>query len=105
MKNSLAPYQTYPNDSHHESGVKLGLKDKSRGSKPFIPIEAEIPLMPLMPDYPSNNFNSQQNQGIASSKVNTNLINPGSIPLLDLSEEQNIVGGAKSKKGKQKTKR
>ena len=105
MKNSLAPYQTYPNDSGHESGVKLGLKDKSRASKPFIPIEAEIPLMPLMPDFPSNNFNSQQGQAIANSKVNTNLVNPGAIPLLDLSEEQNIAGGAKAKKGKQKTKR
>lgn len=85
MKNSLAPYQTYPNDSQHQSGVKLGLKDKSRASKPFIPIEGEIPLMPLMPDYPSNNFNSQQSQSIGNNKVNTNIINPGAIPLLDLS--------------------
>jgi hypothetical protein len=102
MKNSLAPYQTYPNDSGHESIVKLALKDKSRASKPLIPIEAEIPLMP---DYPSNNFNSQQTQATSNSKVNPNLVNQGAIPLLDLSEEQNIAGGIKTKKGKQKTKR
>jgi hypothetical protein len=39
----------------------------------------------LMPDYPSNNFNSQQSQSIGNNKVNTNIINPGAIPLLDLS--------------------
>lgn len=87
MKNSIAPYQTYPNDSQHDSGVKLTFKDKNRSSKPFIAIEGEIPLMPLMPDYPTNNFNSLQSQvGLVNSKVNINLVNPGAIPLLDLSE-------------------
>ena len=103
MKSSIAPYQTYPNDSQYESGVKLGQRDKGRGSKALIPIEADIPLMP---DYAPSSFNSQQTQP-AASKVNPTLFNPGNIPLLDLSEEQNIVmvGGAKTKKGKQKTKR
>lgn len=83
MKNSIAPYQTYPNDSQYESGVKLTLKDKGRGSKPFIPIDADLPLMP---DYAHNSFNSQQSQAIANSKVNSALVSPGNIPLLDLSE-------------------
>jgi len=61
--------------------------------------------MPLIPEYSPPNNGSQQIQGLANSKFNSNLINPGAIPLLDLSEEQNVVMGAKTKKGKQKTKR
>jgi hypothetical protein len=58
-----------------------------------------------MPDYAPSSFNQQPAQTVGNSKVNSVVVHPGNIPLLDLSEEQNIVGGAKTKKGKQKTKR
>ena len=107
MKQAGQPYQTYPNESHHDSRAR---GNKNRGnSKPNIVIEGDIPLLPVMPA-DSNAFASFQggssiNQGILSnSKSKVNVVSSGAIPLLDLSEEQHTFHAAKSKKGK-KTKR
>ena len=103
MKQSRAPYQTYPNEQ--DSRVQ---PQRNRGaSKPSLLIDGDIPLLPVMP--PDNTapttFHNSPPQGMSSSKSKVNFVSSGAIPLLDLSEEQpHPPYGAKTKKGK-KTKR
>lgn len=84
MKQSKAPYQTYPNEQ--ESRVQPA--NRNRGaSKPSLIADGDIPLLPVMP--PDNTAPSafQNNHGILSnSKSKVNFISQGAIPLLDLSE-------------------
>lgn len=87
MKNSSQPYQTYPNDSHHESRAKALPPQRNRGtSKPSLVFDGDIPLLPVMPAENTAPSNFQVAQGVlANSKSNINGVSSGAIPLLDLS--------------------
>jgi hypothetical protein len=103
MKNANQPYQTYPIDS--ESRVRGVQQSRHRGSsKPHLTFDGDIPLLPVMPadNTSSSAFHGGIVQGIlanSKSKVNT-IVSSGAIPLLDLSEEQQMGHGAKTKKSK-----
>ncbi len=96
MKLASQPYQTYPvelqNDSR-QKGISLN-KSKAAQSRPNL-FEADIPLLPLMPDPPL-----PHNSVLATSKQS--VANIGNIPLLNLNEDANPAA-SKARKAKQKT--
>lgn len=77
MKLASQPYQTYPVELQNESrqkGISLN-KSKAAQSRPNL-FEADIPLLPLLPDVPT------QNAVLSTSKQS--VANIGNIPLLNL---------------------
>ena len=95
MKLASQPYQTYPVELQNESrqkGISLN-KSKAAQSRPNL-FEADIPLLPLIPDVPT------QNVVLATSKQS--VANIGNIPLLNLNEYTNPAV-SKARKAKQKT--
>ena len=89
MKQTNQPYQTYPNDSHHDSRAKgKHIPKNKNSSRPNIVIEGDIPLLPVMPiDNTAPSAYYGANQGVlGNSKSKVSIVSSGAIPLLDLSE-------------------
>lgn len=86
MKQSHAPYQTYPNVQDSRAQQQQG---RNRGaSKPSLLVDGDIPLLPVMPPdntAPATFHNSPPNGVLSNSKSKANFISSGAIPLLDLS--------------------
>lgn len=105
MKQATQPYQTYPNESHHDSRAKALEPQRPRGhSKPALLVDGDIPLLPVMQQEDTGSSSFQGQGLVGNSKINGSGFNSGSIPLLDLSEDHNSLLALKTKKGK-KTKR
>jgi hypothetical protein len=97
MKLASQPYQTYPVELQSDSrqkGISLN-KSKAAQSRPNL-FDADIPLLPLMPDAPL----LAQNSVLATSKQS--VANIGNIPLLNLNDDANPAA-SKARKAKQKT--